>query len=575
MSYLDAPRFSFAGTFHADPPTRNNDLRNYDPSNTIPFDTVGDWNSRGSGAFWFWPSRVQSATGPDGPSADDPLIGAELTSRPHGGDSIPNEFGSAKIVDLDTNQRRLSTIYGLNITLSMNDGEFILHGVMNPVHFRDYWNQRAKVGSGGMPASTVFQSTITNLSWNGDFSRSRILTLLHKLSPSVLSIKFNVDQFNVTDDLTVQFDGRLTGTIGPYFAGEPEHYVDQRRLVWTASSRTSEFWAAPSKISRDRRRLVLDLGNSVQVTTFGGPSINDAVYAAILPNADDTWNEPQVLGTTALDTSQAQLKMTAGIVDVEISKQQASLLKTHRIGLLLQSTDLEAVLAEHPSGKYIDVEQWLFRVDPGGQAQISIRAFHLGQPLAGEVIPFYCSTQAGNSVNLPPEVIVGNNSNPMMVTTDKDGKATLTIDVASGHIANLPAERKFIDSQVYSIGDVSGWQEVGMVGPPMTPAADQGEIAPPNLRTGIVSILVFNTPEQPIENPTWDDVRPILERYAKLYPAMNSRIALDNPQMVRSYLSHVVNAMSLDRDDPKYMPVTRDLSEANRQLILAWLKTGK
>mgnify|MGYP007047050934 FL=1 len=252
---------------------------------------------------------------------------------------------------------------------------------------------------------------------------------------------------------------------------------------------------------------MLDLGNSVQVTTFGGPSINDAVYPAILPNAGDTWNEPQVLGTKALDTSQAQLKMTAGIVDVEISKEQATLLKTHRIGLLLQPTGQEAVLAEHPSGKYIDIAEWSFRVDPDGQAKISIRALHLGQPLRGEVIPFYCSTQAGNSVNLPPEVIVGRNSNPMLVTTDKDGKATLTIDVAPGHIANLPAERKYIDSQVYSIGDVFGWQQLGTVGPPMTPAAGQGEIAPPNLRTGIVSILVFNTPEKPIEKPAWDDIR--------------------------------------------------------------------
>ena len=56
---------------------------------------------------------------------------------------------------------------------------------------------------------------------------------------------------------------------------------------------------------------------------------------------------------------------------------------------------------------------------------------------------------------------------------------------------------------------------------------------------------------------------------------MNARIALDNPQVVRSYLSHVARSMSLDRDDPKYMPVTRDLSEANRQLIPAWLQTGK
>lgn len=578
MSYLDTPRFSFLGGFHADVPTRNNDLGNYAPDNSIPIVTPGDWNSNGAGGFGFRRCRVTSAMTRDGrlidSAAGDRLIGAAISSRPHGGNTLPREFGDAKIVDLDPFQRRLSTIFGLEITIEINtpDDQLIVNGKMEPTCFRDYWNRRA-LGGMLMPASTTFQSILTDVSWNGSLDLSPVLEQLANASEQTLSIKFNVDRFALSNDPEQNLSGRLIGTIGPYVEGEPHQFVAQRRLVWTAAAKTSQFWAAPWQVDRRRQKLVFDLGNSVQVASTGGPAVNQQVHAAILPTEGSSKLAKSVVLTPPLNTSNQQLELTAGIVEADLDDRQSLLLDEQRIGLLLSPNDVQPVLAEHPSGKYIDVEEWVYRLDPGESATIRVRALWLGQPLANEQVPFYCVTQAGYDINLPLSVLFHDGvRNPAIAVTGSDGRATLKLTAQPGTINGLPASRKYVDSQIYMLGDTAGWQAWGMVGPPVTPASENNEIAPPNQRLGIVTILVFNTHDE-IAAPTWDEhVGPIFERYAKLYPAMKDRIALDLREVVLQNATTIAASLQLSRDDPQHMPVTRDLSAYDRDMILRWLE---
>ena len=538
MSYLDTPRFSFLGGFHADVPTRNNDLGNYAPDNAIPIITPGDWNSNGTGGFAFHRCRVTSAMTPKGQlletPAQDRLIGAELSSRPHGGNTLPREFGDAKIVDLDPYQRRLSTIFGLEITIEVNtpDDQLIVNGKMEPACFRDYWSRRA-LGGMLMPSSTTFQSILTDVSWNGSLDLSPVLEQLANISEQTLSIKFNLDRFNLSNDPEQNLTGRLIGTIGPYVDGEPQQFVAQRRLVWTSSPKTSQFWATPCQIDRERKKLVFDFGNSVQVATTGGPAVNQEVHAAIIPTEGSPELSRPVVLSPPLKTNNHQLELTAGIVEADLDDNHARLLGEHRIGLLLLPDDLQPVLAEHASGKYIDVEEWVYRLDPGESATIHLRALRLGQPLANEQVPFYCVTQAGYDINLPLSVLFHDGvRNPAIAVTGSDGRATLKLTARQGTIDGLPTSRRHVDSQIYMLGDTAGWQAWGMVGPPVTPASENNEISPPNQRLGIVTILVFNTHDE-IEKPTWEEhVGPIFERYAKLYPAMKDRIALDLREVI-------------------------------------------
>jgi hypothetical protein len=88
-------------------------------------------------------------------------------------------------------------------------------------------------------------------------------------------------------------------------------------------------------------------------------------------------------------------------------------------------------------------------------------------------------------------------------------------------------------------------------------------------------VLVFNT-HPTIANPTWADVAVWFARYARLYPGMTAILDLSQEATVSfpanaAAIYHALNC--LDFNDPDYMPVTRDLSDFQRQTMLAYLRT--
>lgn len=88
-----------------------------------------------------------------------------------------------------------------------------------------------------------------------------------------------------------------------------------------------------------------------------------------------------------------------------------------------------------------------------------------------------------------------------------------------------------------------------------------------------ISVLGWTDYDAPAE-PTWkQDVESILSEYAQVYPVIrqsSTSTDYDNAVANKDALDTVFN---LPQDNPHYMPVTRDLSPAKRQMILAWLQT--
>jgi hypothetical protein len=144
---------------------------------------------------------------------------------------------------------------------------------------------------------------------------------------------------------------------------------------------------------------------------------------------------------------------------------------------------------------------------------------------------------------------------PATVVTDSNGRATITFTAGSLNRADREPRRADIDGQIYTFS--YSW------------AAD---VAPQPL-----TVLVFeNGPD--VANPTWDDVGPVLTQYARLYPFMRGLIDLSSYSAVTSSQfgwDKASQAMiSLPASDPAYMPVTRDLSYRNTQMILKWYQAG-
>jgi hypothetical protein len=63
-----------------------------------------------------------------------------------------------------------------------------------------------------------------------------------------------------------------------------------------------------------------------------------------------------------------------------------------------------------------------------------------------------------------------------------------------------------------------------------------------------------------------------LTQYGNLYPIMSKRLVnLSDPASVKLHARIIKLAFTRDIADPNHMPVTRDLSEPKRQMILKWL----
>jgi collagen type VI alpha len=87
-----------------------------------------------------------------------------------------------------------------------------------------------------------------------------------------------------------------------------------------------------------------------------------------------------------------------------------------------------------------------------------------------------------------------------------------------------------------------------------------------------IVILVWDKFEVPTQ-PNWiRHVKPIFQQYANLYPVMKINfLDLSNYYEVVENKCALIKTMSLDEEDPSYMPVTRDLSPGKVQMILKWL----
>ena len=68
-------------------------------------------------------------------------------------------------------------------------------------------------------------------------------------------------------------------------------------------------------------------------------------------------------------------------------------------------------------------------------------------------------------------------------------------------------------------------------------------------------------------------VAPILTQYQQLYSVMQNFVDLGSYASVVAAKSQMKDVFSRPETDPRYMPVTRDLSPAKRKMIMQWLDT--
>ena len=532
MSYLRFPRLHFSGEYQADPSTVNNselyDNNTFQPRfQRSPF---GGWNPDGTGAFRFRGCRVTSLVFPDGRVESDPradvLLGGALLDD--------DKRVSAKLVDLDTQQQLVSRIWGLRLTLADTRGKPVLRGNFEPASFADIW-LRSTPSEGRPDIGAAYQSVLTGVEWLDDESPFTE-ELRGAGEEGLLSIRFTLDGFTF-DSASAKFTtGRVVGSIGAYTADEPRSFVAGRRLRPQSGSTLNH---APCLLDEETGRVFVDLGNSIPTVSPGGALADvGALVLAVLPGGGNP------VPLAPLGTVEGSFyPQRAGIVSVRLDPAQAALAAENPLAIVDSGQTPKVLLAENAEGAYIRADDFVFRLypaEPYDTATAVLTATRFGRPAVGEEVSV--SDPSGTA---PVKF-------PASVTTDKHGRAEIPLTAVDPGLPRDPHDGRFCSVEY-------AWQ---------AEPAEQAAFPAPHRSLNIVVQDTYTAPER----PTWvRDVQPIFQQYANLYPVMRDVFDLANYHDVVAYRDRIRKALLAPPAEPGHMPVTRDLSPAKRDMIVAWL----
>ncbi|MBL7811879.1 MAG: hypothetical protein JNL57_06610 [Bacteroidetes bacterium] len=600
MSYLHIPRIHFSGRFFTDPSTVNNDPTHYLPDVTKP----SPWqNPDGQHRFQFLDCMVTSVLGPSGYMGSDALLGANVLTT--------DNPAPARLVDLDVYQQAVSAIYGLQLQFGQTNGKSLTMAMdmatLNYVWFNAVLPKRAWDSAdydqdsfgGDMNAAGWFQSVLRINASDWVDTGSDALNLLKQQTLQVngqylVSIRIVVDGYrNVPEDAQYQ-TGRITGAIGPVFANEPLYNPGQRWINPRAFDANKDLWFYPSfnpaafMVDSGRKKLVIDLANSICRQNAGGPPVDLGTLNALVTGMPDV--PPVQLGN--VDYSDFSYSNNSMLAELDLSDSQITDLQQGCLQLIMSRTDLgnPIVMEETYTGNHFAVEVRPIRMSgtPGATASTQVYVSCKGRKVTGKqmacVVVSVHGTTPGATV---PPTNPGNTSQAdgalqaSLSETDENGFATLTLTVLKDPGQRTPE----LDGQLYFV----------VAYDPAVPPPDWNNPTPgmqPPLQDQMASVLVFsqytvNT------NPEWAEIQAMMEPYVKLYPAMTKQLDLSdahsfmifalNPPWSKVYndnnpgpLGIVAGAipyyMSRSVDDPRFMPISRDLSPEKILTIMHYVQ---
>ena len=570
MSYLALPRIAFAGRFIADVSTRNNDNRNF-VEDAIQRDL---WNPRGGATFEFVSCHV---TGGAPLTSNDPagrlaVSGAE--ARP-----------SAKMVDLDPGFQGASEIWGLSVRLfDPQSNEFALEGNFAVASFRDLYTRQVRELREGrrvnlQEAGGRYVSVLENVHWGPIADRSPLLSALREVTETgSLSIAMHHFGYFYAEDQGRHATGSVVGCIGPRTANEPRTVVVARRLqslivadLLPGQGGTMRPGAVVGPIDFEvnaaHRTAHFDLGHACLIDDVEG-AISD--IATLVPGLEDVRGlaigllpSDSVTAGTVLPANQVRVlaepdvlepnwyRSTGGVVDVDLPADVVGDVDQARLALYASLADgtLLVLSVETAGGLFFRADCFVHRLDPSDKASVTLHARRFGKPAAGELFEIRRLAPAGAGTGL---------SFLPSVTTDSNGRAIVALTAADPGNPRGP-----IDGEIFILGYAQSFDAAGN---PVLQGTGLG-----GLDLIVAHVRDSFAAAEPIDFNA--HVRPIMAQYAQLYPIMSFHLfdLADYDQLVR-HRQPLLLAFQRPIEDPNYMPVTRDLSRAKVEAIVAWLK---
>ncbi len=630
MSYLDAPRLHFHGTFFTNPSTINNRITNMEPG-ANPHDGTWNpsWNPDGVAQFYFQDCAIGACVTPDGQTHldGDPLLGAKLHTLNPGSDVMKIFAGTAggslaKMADVDTDlQLQDSALYGIWIFVQL-PGEVLpgekpngffgrlgipyVHNVattsLNEVSVPNRYN----LATGG-----CWQSTIEEVIWTGNSCDSQLLTEMREYwqagailpdggrSTGALSVKFVVTLYNTDQGSPVgQGDtfayGRVSGSIGPALENEPEYFPPGRYLYNNQTAVGGLVSGANINAQIKQRNnisyLTMDFANSL-FQTFAAPPYSgkfreDIDYEIGLMSNNSVSNDfvPLTHGQFKVDSaapaplSQQYVSTPqkfywylpgGGIHSIELTPAEADMAKTQLLAV-----------------RFNNKIRWKEQQD----------ALYIG--MLDRVVRLQQGYTPGALSDLPAAKLIDSGQVQMLVSSFGQPVANKKL---SDYGVKLVVTNKLGESQYYAtaIDAPQGTTDANGIYTINVGFKDQAAFTIPETRDELGSILNFvtgatgsphiddnNEGNYPVAVLLWQyyqsppacelswtaDVQPILGFYAQTYPGMVGKLDIGNENTVLANSSQMIKVFSADPFNANFMPVTRDLSPYKIEMIINWLK---
>ncbi|CAM2167674.1 conserved hypothetical protein [Paraburkholderia sacchari] len=607
MSYLQFPRFAFTGKFQADVSTVNNDPRHFDNEHfEASFQAFqskdamnGWWNPTGTAIMRFTDCTVKSLRGLTGQlltaPQSDPLIGCTV------GNSLSRPAG--KLVDLDTDWQLASNIYGLEVSLIGTDGLPIMTAAYESNPFRDLWFTRSTAG-GDSGASAMFQSVLTNIVWHRELKSALLDQLRSASERDELSIRLSTygyqQRVKKNGVLVPDFGyGILLGNIGPAKSSQPRSFILGRRFMPTTSNGAGDLVSGngigcfSSFVDEQTSTLNVDLSNALplgegyKIAPASGQPLQFAMLLDDAVTQDTELPKDGYIALGNVDQTQNLQDLEGGVQSLPLPGDLLQKVRGKPLAIV-QAVDgsgsATVCVREAPHGLEVRADAFTFKLDPNDPAQnrtqTSLYAARYGEPCAhrkldfwiGSPAPDYSNTPASGKAGATPRALLPINNvpgglqlTPERAQTDEHGVARIAITGPE----SMGNPRGYIDGQLYVVS--------------YNFAGGETAIQQPYDKLAIVVFSTFPARGQPIDldNPRWEDVQPILQQYANLYPVMSQGLFDFSKREVAdsaAFVMHFVFDKTID--DPDQMPVTRDLSATKRRMLINYFRnvmnrTGK
>lgn len=398
--------------------------------------------------------------------------------------------------------------------------------------------------------------------------------------------------------------GKIVGSVGPCFDGEPTFVVPARTLSPVPAPRrqtTAEpppappappgpsGWWAQAKLDLDVSppSLTLDLANSLPVELPGRPVWHQALGTlslAYVSGSGPTKTYTTIVASIDYANEDFIDKQSGMLVVTDFGTVDPRTLADRPLAVrrTITENDVAATypfLEECSEGWSLRADQFIYRMNPGMQTTPSfaqgetntvdfyVRKFGKIEETAGmriglsvltpsQAANYTVSTLGTSGTNGIDESNLSTPTGKLMFSSSsvevQGGRATVTI---TGLDPGNP--RRYLDGQVY----FNTYN--------FSPEVPDFHLDPNDL----VSVQIYQ--QNPIEGyPTWvNGIGDILRQYGMLYPIMG-QFQLWTYQGVVENREKIQRVLGLDISQPLHMPVTRDLSAIRCRLIMDWFSAG-